>query len=139
MELHASVIRRGAATSVKRRGGRLRAKQLMAAAESRETGLRGRLRWPTSGGMDRDDLARRPSATSAGCSRCSTRGPTREDWVFVAVGGVPAGVAPLMTFREAEALTCIVTRGGGAAGGLAEAPVFRRITLGVAPASRRSG
>ena len=57
--------------------------------------------------------------------------PDPEDWVFVAVAGVPAGVAPLMTFREAEALTCIVTRGEARRAGLAEAPVFRRITLGV--------
>jgi uncharacterized protein len=57
--------------------------------------------------------------------------PDPEEWVFVAVAEVPDGVAPLMTFREAEALTCIVGVGEARRAGLPDAPVFRRITLGV--------
>jgi len=54
--------------------------------------------------------------------------PDPVDWVFVAV---PEGTAPLMSFREAEALTCILTAEEARRAGLAGAPAFRRITLGV--------
>ena len=57
--------------------------------------------------------------------------PDPRDWVFVAVDAVPAGVAPLMTFREDEALTCVVTAAEAQAAGLPDGPVFRRISLGV--------
>jgi hypothetical protein len=57
--------------------------------------------------------------------------PDPAEWVFVAVAEVPDGVAPLMTFHEAEALTCIVGVEEARRAGLADAPVFRRITLGV--------
>jgi uncharacterized protein len=54
-----------------------------------------------------------------------------KDWVFVAVAAVPGGTAPLMTFREPEALTCVLTAAEARRAGVADAPVFRRITLGV--------
>ena len=57
--------------------------------------------------------------------------PDPVDWVFVAVPAVPVGTAPLMSFREAEALTCILTAEEARRAGLAGAPAFRRITLGV--------
>ena len=57
--------------------------------------------------------------------------PDPVDWVFVAVPAVPDGTAPLMSFREAEALTCIVSVEEARRAGLAAAPAFRRITLGV--------
>ena len=57
--------------------------------------------------------------------------PDPVDWVFVAVPAVPEGTAPLMSFREAEALTCILTAEEARRAGLAGGPAFRRITLGV--------
>jgi uncharacterized protein len=53
-------------------------------------------------------------------------------WVFVALPGPLADdVAPLMTFREDEGLTCILPPEAARRLGLPDAPVFRRITLGV--------
>ena len=54
-----------------------------------------------------------------------------ELWAFITLAEPPAGVTPLMTFREDEGLTCIVTADAAARLGARSAPVFRRITLGV--------
>src|SRR5262245_60530423 len=55
-----------------------------------------------------------------------------EPWVFVALSGpLPGDVAPLMTFREDEGLTCILAPEAARQLGLPDAPLFRRITLGV--------
>jgi uncharacterized protein len=66
--------------------------------------------------------------------------PDPVDWVFVAVPAVPEGTAPLMTFREAGALTCIVT--AAEARGARGSPTRRRSGGSrsvCALASRRSG
>ena len=102
----------------------------MAPAESRETACGVASGGRQAGGWTRRLARRRERDLGRLLAGLDPR-PDPEDWVFVAVAGVPAGVAPLMTFREAEALTCIVTRGEARRAGLAEAPVFRRITLGV--------
>ena len=53
-------------------------------------------------------------------------------WVFVSLRGTPpAGLAPLMTFREDEGLTCILPPETARSIGAPDAPVFRRITLTV--------
>ena len=53
-------------------------------------------------------------------------------WVFVTLPSpVPAAVAPLMTFREEEGLTAILTPQEARALGLPDRPAFRRITLQV--------
>jgi hypothetical protein len=52
-------------------------------------------------------------------------------WVFVAVPEPPRDAAPLMVFCEDEGVTCILSRDAARRLGLPDAPVFRRITLGV--------
>lgn len=57
-----------------------------------------------------------------------------ETYVFVTLAAgepLPPGVEPLMTFRENEGLTLIVTPEEAAAAGLAGAFACRMITLGV--------
>lgn len=44
---------------------------------------------------------------------------------------IPAGLAPLMTFAEAEGMTLVLERGAAEAAGLAAAFPCRQITLGV--------
>jgi hypothetical protein len=57
--------------------------------------------------------------------------PDPVEWAFLTVAAVPVGMAPLMTFREDEALTCIVSMAAAQRAGLDGGPAFRRITLGV--------
>ena len=53
-------------------------------------------------------------------------------WVFVTrAAPLPPHVAPLMTFREEEGLTAILSPEDARALGLPDQPVFRRITLRV--------
>ena len=55
-----------------------------------------------------------------------------DPWVFVThPAPLPPQVAPLMTFREEEGLTAILSPGDARALGLPEQPVFRHITLRV--------
>jgi hypothetical protein len=53
-------------------------------------------------------------------------------WVFAALPTpLPEGLAPLMTFHEDEAVTCILSVAEARRLGLPTVPAFRRITLGV--------
>jgi hypothetical protein len=52
-------------------------------------------------------------------------------WVFVSLARPPAELEALMTFREDEGVTCILPPEAAKRLGLPDAPVFRRITLGV--------
>ncbi len=54
-----------------------------------------------------------------------------DPWVFVVLPSVPQGLAPLMTFREAEGQTCILPPAEARRLGRPDGPVFRRITLTV--------
>lgn len=51
-------------------------------------------------------------------------------WVFVTLPRQPDGIDPLMTFREEEGLTCILSPDEAKRLGLPAVPTFRRITLG---------
>ena len=55
-----------------------------------------------------------------------------DPWVFVThPTPLPAGLAPLMIFREAEGITAVLSPSEARALGLPDGPVLRRITLGV--------
>jgi uncharacterized protein len=54
-----------------------------------------------------------------------------QTWVFVAVPSPPAGLEPLMLFREDEGITCVLPPDAARALGCPDSPQFRRITLGV--------
>ena len=52
-------------------------------------------------------------------------------YVFVTVGAVPAGLNPVMTFREAEGITLILARDAAIGAGLSWSFPSRMITLGI--------